>query len=77
MNREKRGQLAERARVLRVKLGYNPNSSSVGSEIPKFLAFALAAGVTATLWLHLRGRVGRLIREWRSRDAGDHGSEVE
>ena len=35
-------------RVLRVKSGYNPNSSSIGSDIPVFLAAAAAAG-TATV----------------------------
>ena len=35
-----------RGRVLRVKTGYNPNSSSVGTDIPTFLA-AAAAGAAA------------------------------
>lgn len=70
-------QAEESGEVLRVKLGYNPNSSSIGSEIPKFLAFALASGVTATLWLHMRGTIGRLIRSRRLRDVRDGGAEVE
>ena len=40
-------------RVLRVKLGYNPNSSSVGSELPLFLGLALSAGALTVLTLHL------------------------
>jgi hypothetical protein len=75
-NAEKKHHPVERGRVLRVKLGYNPNSSSIGSAIPRFLVFALASGMTATFLLHLRGTIGRLIRN-RSRDAEDHGSKFE
>ncbi|MEW5734404.1 MAG: hypothetical protein AB1921_06095, partial [Thermodesulfobacteriota bacterium] len=34
-------------KVLRLKTGYNPNSSSVGSSLPQFFAFALASGALA------------------------------
>ncbi|MBN2738828.1 MAG: hypothetical protein JXR70_17730 [Spirochaetales bacterium] len=30
--------------ILAIKKGYNPNSSSVGSDLPAFLFFVLAAG---------------------------------
>ena len=49
-------------RVLRVKSGYNPNSSSVGSDIPTFLAFATAAGAFTTVLLNVFGTVADLIR---------------
>ncbi len=55
-----------RGRILRVKEGYNPNSSSVGSHIPAFLAFALGAGLLSVLAAnllavldgHIRGKAG-------------------
>ena len=40
-----------KGRVLRVKRGYNPNSSSVGSDIPIFLAASAVAGLFATIAL--------------------------
>ena len=33
----------KKGKILRVKTGYNPNSSSIGSHIPTF--FAMAAGL--------------------------------
>ena len=33
-----------RGKLLAVKQGYNPNSSSVGSQISSFLAFTMASG---------------------------------
>jgi len=35
----------KKGKILRVKHGYNPNSSSVGSLIPVFLAFSAGAGI--------------------------------
>ena len=35
----------QKGRILRVKNGYNPNSSSIGSGILPFLSFAVGAGV--------------------------------
>jgi hypothetical protein len=35
----------EKGRILKVKEGYNPNSSSIGSGILPFLAAAAGAGV--------------------------------
>jgi hypothetical protein len=51
-----------RGRVLRVKLGYNPNSSSVGSALPMYLVFAAASGALTALLLHLTGAVGASLR---------------
>lgn len=49
-------------RVLRVKWGYNPNSSSIGSGIPAFLAFAAGAGGFTVILLSMLHAAGRLIR---------------
>ncbi|UCG13392.1 MAG: hypothetical protein JSU72_02585 [Deltaproteobacteria bacterium] len=61
------GRRNELGRVLRVKTGYNPNSSSVGSEIPAFLALAVGAGMLTVLSLHFLGFTGRLIRRLKPR----------
>ena len=39
----------EKGRILRVKKGYNPNSSSIGSMIPKYFAFVLGSGIIAVI----------------------------
>ena len=53
-----------RGRVLRVKTGYNPNSSSVGTDIPTFLAAAAgAAALTATALSLLSTTASRIRRE--------------
>ena len=49
-------------RVLRVKSGYNPNSSSVGTDIPTFLAAAAAAGTVTTIVLSLLSTAADRIR---------------
>lgn len=38
-----------KGKILRVKTGYNPNSSSVGSQIPAFLFFAAGTGMFAVI----------------------------
>ena len=38
--------------VLKVKEGYNPNSSSMGSTIPIFLACLSGAGAAVVIGLH-------------------------
>ena len=53
-------------RVLRVKWGYNPNSSSIGSGIPAFLAFAAGAGGFTVILLNVLNAAGRLIRARRA-----------
>jgi hypothetical protein len=53
---------AQPGRVLRVKLGYNPNSSSIGSAIPSYLLFAAGSGILGALLLHLTGSVAALLR---------------
>ena len=36
-------------KILRIKTGYNPNSSSVGSQIPAFFAYAVGTGALAII----------------------------
>ena len=50
-------------KVLRVKMGYNPNSSSVGSNIPAFLAFAVGSGAINVIALQILGGISRRIRK--------------
>ena len=52
-----------KGRVLRVKTGYNPNSSSVGSAIPVFLAAAVGAGALTAFLLNLLGSIRGAVRE--------------
>jgi hypothetical protein len=58
-----RRQQENKGRVLRVKTGYNPNSSSVGSQIPAFLAFAAGSGVFTVIALQILNAVRRQIRK--------------
>lgn len=76
-----------RGRVLRVKEGYNPNSSSIGTAIPTYLAFAAGSGALAVLLLNLRSVVAGLLRKQAGRVEGapepaadereDHGGECD
>ena len=52
-----------KGRILRVKTGYNPNSSSVGSLIPTFLAFATGAAALTVLAMNSLNAVDKHIRE--------------
>jgi hypothetical protein len=54
---------ATRGRVLRVKAGYNPNSSSVGSQIPSFFFFAVGSGVLTIIALQTLNAIGIYIRK--------------
>ncbi len=61
-------------KILRVKEGFNPNSSSVGSQIHLFFAFALASGSLTVLVLNLLNAYDRKIRKGvvrRPKDSGD------
>ena len=52
-----------KGRILRVKTGYNPNSSSVGSLIPTFLAFAAGASALTVLAMNSLNAIDKHIRE--------------
>lgn len=56
-------QKYNRGRILRVKTGYNPNSSSVGSLIPAFLAFAASASALTVLAMNSLHAIDKHIRE--------------
>ncbi|THB80735.1 MAG: hypothetical protein D3926_05720 [Desulfobacteraceae bacterium] len=61
-------------RILRIKAGYNPNSSSVGSQIPYFFLFALSSGAL-TVWV--LNFINRYDQKIRNKGAGpDDGAEV-
>jgi hypothetical protein len=49
-------------RVLRVKSGYNPNSSSIGSALPTYMVLTAAAGALTVMLLHLTGAVAARLR---------------
>jgi hypothetical protein len=68
---ESRRAAKPEGRLLRLKTGYNPNSSSVGSDIPTFLGFAAAAGVLTTVLLNALGVVAELIRRGLSKKRAD------
>ncbi|MHC4114139.1 MAG: hypothetical protein ACYSSL_02280 [Planctomycetota bacterium] len=50
-----------KGRILRVKTGYNPNSSSVGSLIPTFLAFAAGVGAVTVVVMNILSVVNKHI----------------
>jgi hypothetical protein len=50
-------------KILRVKTGYNPNSSSVGSQIPAFFSFAVGTGVFAIIISQMLNMIGNHIRK--------------
>lgn len=52
----------EAGKILRVKTGYNPNSSSVGSQIPVFLFSAVGTGLFAVIALQILNTIRGYIR---------------
>jgi hypothetical protein len=53
-----------KGRILRVKSGYNPNSSSVGSQIPAFFAYAVGTGAVAIITSQIFNMIkDRIIRK--------------
>jgi len=61
----------KKGKVLRVKTGYNPNSSSVGSQIPTFFFFAVASGVCSVVVLQMLNAIDGFIRKKKnSAEAG-------
>lgn len=55
--------MKSKGKILRVKQGYNPNSSSVGSQVPFFLGFITTSGVISIFILHLMRKVKKIIRK--------------
>jgi hypothetical protein len=54
-------------RILRLKTGFNPNSSSVGSEIPYFFAFALTSGALTVTIMNLMALYDRHIKRKKTK----------
>lgn len=59
----KSNHVTPKGRILKVKQGYNPNSSSIGSGILPFLAFAAGAGVFTIFLANTLEAVGKLIKK--------------
>jgi hypothetical protein len=55
----------KKGRILRLKSGYNPNSSSVGSHIPAFLFFAIGSGAVTVIVSQMLASAGSLINKSR------------
>ena len=53
----------DKGKILRVKTGYNPNSSSVGSQIPAFLFLAAGSGVFAIIAAQMLNVIGIYIKK--------------
>lgn len=63
---------AHKGKILRIKTGYNPNSSSIGSEIPTFLVSAVSLSVVTAFVLNLFSE-GRKWLDKKSRNRDDGG----
>ncbi len=69
--------MKSKGRILRVKKGYNPNSSSIGSGILPFLAFAAGAGVFSIFLSSALEAASKIIKRTasaspeNSRNSGD------
>ena len=55
--------MKKKGKILRVKQGYNPNSSSLGSIIPEFLFLSGLAGTLTVFLTALFRKTDRQIRE--------------
>ncbi len=62
-NSNKEMQDKHKGRILRLKKGYNPNSSSVGSQIPYFMTFTLSSGIVSIIILNILNVYDRHIRK--------------
>lgn len=51
----------QKGRILKVKKGYNPNSSSIGSDILVFLAFAGSAGIASVILSNTMDSIKNII----------------
>lgn len=55
--------MKEKGKILRVKTGYNPNSSSMGSIIPMFLYITGAAGMVTVFITSMFQKTDREIKQ--------------
>jgi hypothetical protein len=56
-----------KGKILRVKEGYNPNSSSVGSAIPVYLLACMSVGAASVILANIASRVSKKIKEEKQR----------
>jgi hypothetical protein len=63
-----------RTGILRVKEGYNPNSSSVGSAIPFYLLTSMSIGAASVLVTNILSSVSRRIQRGK-RDTGSQNAK--
>ncbi|MCU0663922.1 MAG: hypothetical protein MUC50_16550 [Myxococcota bacterium] len=65
-----------KGRILRIKRGYNPNSSSVGSDIPAFLfsctALVLVAAIASQVHAIIKAHFERKSEGAVSKEPKDH-----
>ena len=50
-------------RILKVKTGYNPNSSSIGSDILTYFAAAAGAGALTVILLNIKNAASKAIKD--------------
>ncbi|NVO09817.1 MAG: hypothetical protein HXX16_07650 [Bacteroidales bacterium] len=53
----------EKGKILRFKTGYNPNSSSIGSHIPTFLALASGLGFMSIVIMNQVKKIDKQIQD--------------
>jgi hypothetical protein len=58
--------MKNKGKILRVKTGYNPNSSSVGSIIPLFIYLFGIAGVVSVFVINLLQKTDRQITQGKN-----------
>lgn len=72
------GNAPARGKLLALKQGYNPNSSSVGSQISSFLAFTMASGgVTVAVLTLLNTFDKHLRKKFKKQDSCVQDQEME
>lgn len=57
--------MKKEGKILRIKTGYNPNSSSIGTHIPAFFFSAVASGAFAVIVMQTVNLIGNLIKKKR------------
>jgi hypothetical protein len=55
--------MKKNGKILRVKTGYNPNSSSIGTHIPAFLFSAIASGAFAIIFMQTVNMIETVIQK--------------
>lgn len=55
--------MSEQGKILRFKTGYNPNSSSIGSHIPTFLALASGLGFMSIVIMNQVKKINKQIQD--------------